>query len=75
MVSHTHCYKQIAHELLNIDVKISQEPEGLMPRIGHVIKTADISVNKQSLVQLQAKTFMNKIYRVCACTAVELSVG
>ena len=44
-----------------MDVKISDEPEGLMRRIEDVIKTADMNVNKQSLVQLQATTFMNKI--------------
>ena len=54
-------YKQIAHELLHMEVKISDEPEGLMRRIEDVIKTADMNVNKQSLVQLQATTFMNKI--------------
>ena len=32
-----------------------------MRRIEDVIKTADLNVNKQSLVQLQATTFMNKI--------------
>ena len=54
-------YKQIAHELLHMDVKISDEPEGLLRRIEYVIKTADMNVNKKSLVQLQATTFMNKI--------------
>ena len=41
-------YKQIAHELLHMDVKISDEPEGLMRRIEDVVKTADMNVNKKS---------------------------
>ena len=35
--------KQIAHELLLMDVEIIDEPEGLMRRIKDVIKTADVN--------------------------------